>query len=88
MREAAGWMRWPSASKSSWPSCAANDDLAVEHVAPWREHQLGEVAPEWLGGARLQEYLLTVDEGQAAEAVELDLVDVVIADRQLLAREG
>ena len=52
----------------------ANDDLAVEHVAPWREHQLGEVAPEWLGGARLQEHLLTVDEGQAAEAVELDLV--------------
>ena len=28
MRDAAGWMRWPSVSKD------ARDDLAVEHVAP------------------------------------------------------
>ena len=66
---------------------AANDDLPVEHVATWREHQLGEVAPEWLGVARLQEDLRAVDEGQAAKPIELDLVGVVLAARQLLARE-
>ncbi len=87
MRETAGWMRWPSASKSSRPSCAADDDLTVEHVAARREHQLGEVAPEWLGRARLQEHLLAVDERQAAKPVELDLVGKVLADGQLLARE-
>ena len=32
-RDAAGWMRWPSASKSCRPSRVEEDDLAVEHVA-------------------------------------------------------
>ena len=47
----------------------ADDDLAVEHILAGREHELGEVTPEWLGRARLQEHLLAVNERQAAEAV-------------------
>ena len=69
------------------PVGAANDDLAVEHVAPGGEAQLGKVATERFAVARLQEDLLAVDEGQAAEAVELDLVDVLLAGGQLLAGE-
>ena len=65
----------------------AHDDLAVEHVAPGGKLELGEVAPERLARARLQEDLIAVDEGQTAKAVELDLIDVVLTDGQLLARE-
>src|ERR1700733_14367085 len=65
----------------------AYDDLAVEHVTPGGQHELGEVAPERLAVARLQEAVFAVDEGEAAKAVELDLVDVLLADRQLLARQ-
>ncbi len=64
----------------------AHDDLAVEHVAARGERELGEVAPERLAVARLQEHLIAVDEREAAEAVELDLVAVVLTARQLLAR--
>ena len=66
---------------------AANDDLAVEHITAGGQDQLGEVAPEWLGRARLEEHLLAVDEREAAKAVELDLVGEVLADGQRLARE-
>ena len=54
------------------PVRVAHDDLAVEHVAPGGKRELGEVAAERLAVARLQEDLLAVHEGQAAEAVELD----------------
>ena len=80
-------MRWPSASKSSRPPDVAHDDLPVEHVASGREHELREVASERLAVARLQEHLLAVHERQAAKPVELDLIAVVLALRQLLARE-
>src|SRR5205085_6838312 len=50
--------------------------------------QLGEVASERPAVARLQEDLLAVDERQAAKAVELDLVAVLIPVRQLLAGES
>src|ERR1700684_1682403 len=56
----------------------ADHDLAVEHVAPGREHELREVAPERLAASRLQEQLLAVHEGKAAKAVELDLVAVLL----------
>src|ERR1700733_1053898 len=65
----------------------ADDDLAVQHIATCGKLELGEVAPERLAVARLQEYLLAVDERNAAKAVELDLVAVVLALGQLLARE-
>ena len=65
----------------------ADDDLAVEHVAARREGELRKVASERLAVAGLQEDVLPVDEREAAKAVELDLVAVVLADRELLARE-
>ena len=64
----------------------ADDDLPVEHVAAGGKGELGEVAPERLAVARLQEHLVAVDEREAAEPVELHLVAVVIALGQLLAR--
>src|SRR4029077_9817510 len=66
---------------------AAHHDLAVQHVASWREAQLREVAAEGFAPARLQEHLVAVDEDQAAKAVELDLIDVAVPLRKLLARE-
>ena len=32
MRDSAGWIRWPSASKSCRPVLVEQHDLAVEHV--------------------------------------------------------
>ena len=46
IREAAGWIRFGSASKSCSPVRAVDHDLAVEHVAAGREAQLREVALE------------------------------------------
>src|SRR6202035_1093722 len=66
----------------------ADDDLAVEHVVARGEDELREVAPERPAVARLQEHLLPVHEGEAAEAVQLDLIGVVLARRQLLAGES
>ena len=48
MRDSAGWMRWPSASKSWRPSVVEEHDLAVEHVAARGERELGEVAAQRL----------------------------------------
>src|SRR4051794_21522543 len=64
------------------------DDLAVEHVAPGRERQLGEVASHRLARPRLEEYVRTVDEDDRAEPVPLGLVDPLVARRQLLRRAG
>src|SRR6202035_3784734 len=66
----------------------ADDDLAVEHIVARREDELREVAPEGPAVAGLQEHLLPVHEGEAAEAVQLDLIGVVLARRQLLAGES
>ena len=55
------------------------DDLAVEHVAPGREDQLGEVAAQRLAVARLQVGLVAVDEGDCAKAVVLGLVGPAVA---------
>jgi hypothetical protein len=55
------------------------DDLAVEHVAPGGELQLGEVAAQRLAVARLEVDVLTVDEGDRPEAVPLGLVDPAVA---------
>jgi len=53
------------------PIGAADDDLPVEHVAPVRKTQLGEVAPERLAASRLEEQLVVVVEGQATETSSL-----------------
>ncbi len=87
MRDAAGWMRWPSASKSSRPSAPADDDLPVEHIATGWEAQLGEVAPQRAAVARLQEDILPIHKREAAEAVELDLVHVRLPLGERLAGE-
>jgi len=50
------------------------NDLTVDDVASGREAQLGEVARQRLATARLQVGVVTVDEGQAAEAIPLGLV--------------
>jgi hypothetical protein len=65
---------------------AEDDDLAVEHVAPGREAQLGEVPRQRLAVARLQVGLVAVDERHAAEAVPLRLVRPALALGQLRAR--
>ncbi len=71
------------ARRSPRDRLAAHDYLAVEHVATGRQRagkrKLREVTPEFLAVARLQEDLLAVDEREAAKAVELDLVDVLLA---------
>ena len=67
---------------------AVDHDLAVDHVAPGRERDLGEVAPERLGAARLEHQLVAVDEGDRAEAVEFRLVAPLLAERQLLGGAG
>src|SRR5437879_795756 len=69
------------------PIFVAHDDLAVEHVVAGRKGELGEVAPEWPAVARRQEQEIAVDERQAAKAVQLHLVGVVLPRGQLLARE-
>jgi hypothetical protein len=69
------------------PVGTTNDDLAVEHVASGWKHELREVAPERPAVARLEEHLIAVDERKAAKAVELDLVGVLLAHRQLFARD-
>ena len=86
MRDLAGWMRWPSASKSWRPCVVEQHDLAVEHVAPLGERQLGEVAGQRLAVARLQVDLVAVDERERAEAVPLRLVDPAVALGQRLLR--
>src|SRR5205814_7801366 len=58
-----------------------------EHVTAGGKGELGKVAAERFAAARLQEDLLSLDEGDAAKAVELDLVHVALALGQLLARE-
>ena len=85
MRDFAGWMRWPSASKSCRPSVVEEHDLAVEDVAARGEGELGEVARERLAVARLEVDVVAVDEGDRAEAVPLGLVDPAVARRQALA---
>jgi hypothetical protein len=65
----------------------AHDDLPVEHIPPRGQGQLGEVASERASVARLQVDLVAVHERQTAEAVELDLVAVLVPLRQLLARK-
>ena len=57
----------------------ADDQLAVEHVTPQREAQLGEVAGEVFPSARLDVGLAAVDEDDRAEAVELLLVGPLLA---------
>ncbi len=63
----------------------ADHQLAVEHPAPRREAQLGEVAAEVFAAARLDLEVLAVDEDDRPEAVELGLVGPLLADRQLFA---
>ena len=82
MRDFAGWMRCPSASKSCRPCGVEQHDLAVEHVAALRELELGEVARERPAVARLQVHVAAVDERDRAEAVPLGLVDPAVAGRQ------
>ena len=65
-----------------------DDQLAVDHVAALRQHQLGEVAQQRPGPARLQVDLVAVDERERAEAVVLRLVRPLLALGQDLAREG
>ncbi len=60
-------------------------DLPVDDVPARREGELGEVAPERLGAARLDQHLVSVDEHDRPEAVELGLIRPVLAQRQLLA---
>ena len=55
------------------PACVAHDDLAVDHVAAWREAQLGEVARQRPVVARADLGLVTVDEDDRAKAVPLRL---------------
>ena len=76
-RDAAGWMRRSSASKSS-PLVADDDDLAVDDAALGkrrreRRDQLREVAVHRLLVAALQQDLVAVAEHQRAEAVPLRL---------------
>ena len=88
IRDAAGWIRWPSASKSWRAVGVEEDDLAVEHVAALGERELGEVARQRAAVARLQVDLAAVDEGDRAEAVPLRLVDPAVAGRQRARRLG
>ena len=74
MRDSAGWMRWPSASKSCRPCVVEEHDLAVEDVAAVGEGQLREVAAQRLAAARLQIDVRAVDEGDGAESVPFGLV--------------
>ena len=60
-------------------------DLAVEHVAPGRERDLGEVAGQVTAVARLQLHLVAVDERDRAKAVVLGLIDPLLAHRKLRA---
>src|ERR1700684_960174 len=60
------------------PVGTAYNYLPVQHIAPRRKGELGEVAAECLAVARLQKHLLAIHERDAAKAVELDLVDIVI----------
>src|SRR5262249_47771153 len=52
---------------------AAYDDLAVEHITTRGQAELGKVATKRFTVARLQEDVVSVNEREAAEAVELDL---------------
>ena len=88
MRDSAGWMRWPSASKSWRPVRVEEHDLPVEHVAARREAQLGEVARQRPPVARLQVDVVAVHEGDRAEAVPLRLVHPAAAGRQRLGGLG
>ena len=82
-REAAGWMRCWSASKSS-PARRRDHDLAVEHAArrelrEQRLAQVGEVAVQRLLVAALEQQLVPVAEDERAKAVPLRLEDPVRA---------
>ena len=85
-REAAGWRRCWRSPNSSPPAVAGDHDLAVEHVAPGRERELGEVALQRLAGARLDRHGVPVDEDDRAEPVELALVRPALARGQLARR--
>src|SRR4029079_6273066 len=61
----------------------ADHELAVEDVAALREAQLGEVAPERLAIARLDEEVAPVDEHDRAEPVQLRLVEPAVAVGEL-----
>ena len=63
----------------------ANHQLAVQHVAPGGEAQLGEVAGQRFAAARLDVGLVAVDEDDRPEAVQLRLIRPLLAERQLFA---
>ena len=65
----------------------ADHQLAVEHVAPWRELELREVAAEGLAAAGLDVGVGPVGEDDRAEAVELLLVCPLLAHREGFARQ-
>lgn len=70
------------------PSGPEDDQLAVDDVAAAGELDLGEVAPQGLAVARLEEDVVAVDEGERPEAVELRLERPAVTLRQLLSRQG
>ena len=84
-REAAGWMRSCSASKSSPPPLATTSSPSSTHrggqLRRERLEQLGEVAVERIFVAALDEDLVAVAEHESAEAVPLGLEDPPFARR-------
>ena len=63
----------------------ADHQLAVEHPAPRREAQLGEVAVEGFAAARLDVDLVAVDKDDRPEPIQLRLISPLLALRQLFA---
>ena len=68
------------------PVGGVDHDLAVEHVAPGREPQLGEVAHERPATAGLDHHLIAVGEHDRPEAVVLGLIRPLLASGQPRSR--
>ena len=88
IRDAAGWIRWPSRLNSSPPSAAADHDLPVEDVPPGRKGQLREVAVERLAVARLNMDGSAVNEGQCPETIVFRLIRPPFTTREHGRRLG